>query len=87
MGVFSPTWDEPIHVNAGFEYLAEHSYTADLQHPPLARIAFAWPLRHAKPDAIGWERAAQIYDAAGNYMKGVRASRRSYSLGAGYLQR
>jgi 4-amino-4-deoxy-L-arabinose transferase-like glycosyltransferase len=75
-GVFSPTWDEPIHVNAGHEYLTDHRYTQDLQHPPLARIAIAWPLRHATPDAGGWERPAQIYESAGSYMKGVRASRR-----------
>jgi 4-amino-4-deoxy-L-arabinose transferase-like glycosyltransferase len=75
-GEFSPTWDEPYHVNAGHEYLVDHTYSADLQHPPLARIAFAWPLRHARPTGEGWERMDQIYDAAGSYMKGVIVSRR-----------
>ena len=75
-GVFSPTWDEPVHVPAGFEYVKYRSYTADPQHPPLSRITFAWPLRHAQPGGEGWERAAQIYDSAGNYIKGVRAARR-----------
>jgi 4-amino-4-deoxy-L-arabinose transferase-like glycosyltransferase len=79
-GVFSPTWDEPIHVNAGHEYLADGDYTQDNQHPPLARVAAAWPLRHATPSAGGWERPAQIYESAGSYMKGVIASRRGNLL-------
>ncbi|HEX8254758.1 MAG TPA: glycosyltransferase family 39 protein [Thermoanaerobaculia bacterium] len=74
---FSPTWDEPIHVAAGFQYVTTGDYWWDLQHPPLARIAAAWPLRHAAPTATEiFPRAAQIYDAAGGYMKGVALSRR-----------
>ena len=75
-GVFSPTWDEPVHVHAGFEYLAEHKYTVNPEHPPLSRIAFAWPLRHAQPRAEGWARVTEIYESAGDYMRGVVASRR-----------
>lgn len=75
--VFSPTYDEPIHVAAGYEYLAEHHYTIDVQHPPLARLFFAWPLRHARLTGDdGLEHYAQVYEAAGNYMKGVATSRR-----------
>ena len=46
--VFSPTYDEPLHVASGFQYLTEHRYTNDRSHPPLARIVFAFPLRHAQ---------------------------------------
>ena len=33
----SPTWDEPAHVACGLEYLANHVYRYEPQHPPLAR--------------------------------------------------
>jgi 4-amino-4-deoxy-L-arabinose transferase-like glycosyltransferase len=42
--VFSPTADEPVHVAAGYEYLTQHKYTIDSEHPPLARAVFALPL-------------------------------------------
>jgi 4-amino-4-deoxy-L-arabinose transferase-like glycosyltransferase len=41
--VFSQTADEPAHVAAGFEWLAQKTYKFDQEHPPLARIAFALP--------------------------------------------
>jgi hypothetical protein len=75
--VFSPTWDEPLHVAAGWQFLAGHRYTKGTDNPPLARAAFAWPLRHARPAAAdGVEQIGQIYESAGDYMKGVVASRR-----------
>src|SRR5437870_6138874 len=75
--VFSPTYDEPLHVASGFQYLTEHKYTNDRSHPPLARIVFAWPLRHARltgPD--GFDRAGQMFASAGDYMRGVVEARR-----------
>ena len=27
--IFSPTYDEPVHVASGFQYLTEHRYTID----------------------------------------------------------
>ncbi|MEO8032900.1 MAG: glycosyltransferase family 39 protein [Acidobacteriota bacterium] len=75
--LFSPTYDEPIHVAAGYEYLAEHRYSIDVQHPPLARLFFAWPLRHARlTGGDGLEHYAQVYEGAGQYMEGVATSRR-----------
>jgi hypothetical protein len=75
--VFSPTWDEPLHVAAGWQFLAEHRYTKGTDNPPLARAAFAWPLRHARPAAAdGVEQIGQIYEAAGDYMRGVAQSRK-----------
>ena len=43
-GVFSPTADEPVHISAGYEYLTQHKYTIDSEHPPLARAVLALPL-------------------------------------------
>jgi hypothetical protein len=75
--VFSPTFDELYHVAAGFEAVRYGQYTIDLQHPPLARMLFACPLRDANPtarDAGLW--VAQIYESAGDYMSGVVQTRR-----------
>jgi 4-amino-4-deoxy-L-arabinose transferase-like glycosyltransferase len=41
--VFSQTTDEPWHLIAGYDVLTKWSFTADLHHPPLARIFFALP--------------------------------------------
>src|SRR5215831_11280050 len=39
--IFTATADEPFHIGAGMEWLDEGTYTYELQHPPLARIAVA----------------------------------------------
>jgi hypothetical protein len=36
------TWDEPAHLACGLQYLAEHVYAYEPQHPPLARLAAAF---------------------------------------------
>jgi len=38
--VFSQTSDEPIHIATGLEWLTTGNYDLDVEHPPLARIAF-----------------------------------------------
>jgi 4-amino-4-deoxy-L-arabinose transferase-like glycosyltransferase len=79
--VFSPTYDEPVHVAAGYQYWTEHQYTTDRAHPPLARIVFAWPLRHAQlTGSDGFDRAGQMFASAGDYMRGVVAARRGNLL-------
>ena len=79
--VFSPTYDEPLHVASGFQYLSEHRYTNDRSHPPLARIVFAFPLRHAQLTGTdGLDRAGQMFESAGDYMRGVIVSRRGNLL-------
>src|SRR5438876_5221285 len=79
--VFSPTYDEPLHVASGFQYLSEHRYTNDRSHPPLARIVFAFPLRHAQLSGTdGFDRAGQMFESAGDYMRGVVAARRGNLL-------
>ncbi len=75
--VFSPTYDEPLHVASGFEYVAEHHYRVGMENPPLARAFFAWPLRHAHPTSTdGIERIGEVYESAGDFMRGVVLSRR-----------
>ena len=75
--IFSPTYDEPVHVASGFQYLTEHRYTIDHSHPPFARAVFAFPLRHATLIGTdGFDRIGQLYASAGDYMTGVVASRR-----------
>src|SRR5262249_33063602 len=38
---FSATYDEPIHIAAGMEWLDQGAYTYDPSHPPLGRLALA----------------------------------------------
>jgi hypothetical protein len=79
--LFSPTWDEPLHVASGHEYLSARNYTNDRSHPPLARIAFAFPLRHAVLTGDdGLDRVGQLYQSPGDYMRGVTLSRRGNLL-------
>ena len=40
-GVFSHTFDEPVHVACGMEWLSLGRYQYETQHPPLARVAAA----------------------------------------------
>jgi hypothetical protein len=44
---FSQTYDEPVHVAMGLEWLDRGTYTLELQHPPLARVFDAIALRIA----------------------------------------
>jgi len=37
----SPVWDEPAHLACGMQYLAQHVYRYETQHPPLARVMAA----------------------------------------------
>jgi hypothetical protein len=39
--VFSQTYDEPAHIACGLEWLELGTYTCEVQHPPLARVAAA----------------------------------------------
>jgi hypothetical protein len=55
------TFDEPTHIACGLQYLAEHVYRYEPQHPPLARAAVALgpflsgarPLHTVKPEPEG----------------------------------
>jgi len=49
--VFSQTPDEPWHLVTGYDVLTKGKFTADLHHPPLARVFFALPfLDTAEPE-------------------------------------
>src|SRR5438874_374569 len=50
--VFSQTFDEPFHIFTGLQWLTTRSDCSDVEHPPLARIAFAIDafLDGAKPE-------------------------------------
>ena len=39
--VFCETFDEPVHIGAGMEWLDRGTYVTDLEHPPLARVLSA----------------------------------------------
>src|SRR5689334_88919 len=39
--VFATTSDEPAHIACGLEYVANHTYKLESQHPPLARAFIA----------------------------------------------
>src|SRR5512141_3214395 len=74
--VFSPTWDEPAHVTAGWDYLVHHKIFMT-EHPPMARAIAAFPLRHARVVEGQGDTYVQLYRSAGDYMKGVIAPRRA----------
>jgi hypothetical protein len=81
--VFSPTYDEPLHTISGYEYLVEHRYTTDIEHPPIARavlaLPFAWnaaPGAAAPSPAQTWvDRGNALFDDHGHYMRGVTKAR------------
>ena len=77
--IFSPTYDEPLHVDAGWEFVALHRYASSTDNPPLARAVFAFPLRNAQPVAAEG-RIGQIFDSAGDYVRGVVLARRGNLL-------
>src|SRR5499427_11112318 len=38
------TWDEGIHISAGYSYLAYGDYSWNIEHPPLVKLVSALPL-------------------------------------------
>jgi hypothetical protein len=76
--VFSAVLDEPTHIAAGFDYVALGSTLFDRPHPPLARIAAAWPLRHFPPprshDMVG--RGSELLETADHYEHNLAQARR-----------
>jgi len=45
------TWDEGIHVSAGYAYLTRGDYSWNMEHPPLVKLMSALPLRFLGLDA------------------------------------
>jgi hypothetical protein len=81
--VFSGTYDEPFHIAAGIEWLDKGSYTYELLHPPLARVAVAvgpylsglhWP--GAPVTYEDWRGEGNvILSAHGNYFRNLTMAR------------
>src|SRR5581483_3838706 len=71
----SLTVDEPIHFASGMQYLANHSYTLDLQHPPLSRAlqAVGPYLAGSRPENLSdaWTEGLTILAHSGNFDRTV----------------
>ena len=80
---FSQTNDEPFHIAAGMEWLDRGTYTYELLHPPLARVAVAlgpylsglrWPGSPLTEE--DWlEEGTKILSAHGNYFHNLTLAR------------
>src|SRR6185369_17755527 len=61
------TWDEGIHISAGYSYLKFGDFTWNIEHPPLAKMAAALPLMFmnvepaARTDAEGKRKDQVAY--------------------------
>ena len=58
------TWDEGIHISAGYSYLAMGDYSWNVEHPPLVKMISALPLRFmgltAEPNDAQGKRKDQV---------------------------
>ena len=63
MRVKSATYDEPLHLTAGYTYLARGDYRVNPQHPPLAKTLAAAGLLGLdvtfRPDDPAWREGYQ----------------------------
>ncbi|MBV9504329.1 MAG: glycosyltransferase family 39 protein [Acidobacteriia bacterium] len=54
------TWDEGIHISAGYAYLTRGDFRWNQEHPPLAKLMSALPLLFLRPDlpvtAPSWQK-------------------------------
>jgi hypothetical protein len=81
--IFSGTYDEPFHIAAGMEWLDKGSFTYELLHPPLARVAVAlgpylsglrWPGSPLTYE--DWQEEGNvILTAQGNYLRNLTVAR------------
>jgi hypothetical protein len=83
---YGPTPDEPAHIAAGYDiWNGNHGF--DLEHPPLARLVFAFPVRHAPnppgiykhPEENWFYRGDEIL-ASGGYLRELVRVRRGNLL-------
>lgn len=74
--VFSPVYDELLHLAAGHEYLTQHRYSIDLEHPPLARAVEALPfVRVPQPPGNWVEKGNALLASGGDYVGGIAKGR------------
>jgi hypothetical protein len=73
------TFDEPIHIASGMEWLDKGSYSYELQHPPLARVAVAIGpyLKGLRSSSLldGTAEGNAILYSGGNYWSNLAAAR------------
>jgi len=81
--VFNQTWDEPVHVASGMEWLQQGTYTYEDLHPPLARVAVAigpylsgirLSSRDLRPAALV-DGGNAVFAAHGNYLQTLALAR------------
>ena len=77
--VYSQTWDEPLHIVAGLEWIERGSYTWEPLHPPLARVLIGigpW-LAGARLDADPnpWVQGNRILGARDEYTRMLSLAR------------
>jgi hypothetical protein len=58
------TWDEGIHIAAGYSYLKTGDYRLNREHPPLFKLLCAAPLLALDPllplDDASWQNSEQV---------------------------
>ncbi|MEA2337069.1 MAG: hypothetical protein QOE82_1076 [Thermoanaerobaculia bacterium] len=81
---FCQTYDEPVHVAMGLEWLDRGTYTLELQHPPLGRVFDALGLRlageHYPPGPIVLTDAAAPIRKGNEIFGGVDDYQRNLTL-------
>jgi hypothetical protein len=64
----SPTYDEPVHLFAGYSYLKWHDFRANPEHPPLVKALAALPLlaleiKDPRASSPHWQRMPEDRNA------------------------
>lgn len=76
---FWATWDEPLHIAAGMEWLEKGTWTVDIQHPPLGRVAEAiLPYLNGLTyigKENGWDEAKEILFRGDEYNENLHLGR------------
>jgi hypothetical protein len=78
-GTYNQTWDEPLHMVAGLEWLERGRYTWEPLHPPLARVLIAVGPRlggarlDAEPNP--WTQGNRILGAGEHYTRTLALAR------------
>jgi hypothetical protein len=57
----SPTFDEPLHIYAGYSYLQWRDFRVNPEHPPLAKVLAALPLLALEVDTASITRAERDF--------------------------
>src|SRR6266540_2067338 len=64
----SQTYDEAVHLTAGFSYLTTGDYRLNPEHPPLSKMLAALPLLFLKPhlpvEDASWAKGDAVYFGA-----------------------